>query len=218
MQRERIRTPYPWTWEIPAAATCLVLTGLIFGIQIGRTLANVVAGAGLTWPASDLATGGAPVPTPSPIGVTFWTSLPGVLTGDASAGLAAPLGSEPPPELAEPWLVWASVAATELLILGTAAWACLQYYLRRGPGHMHGMASHAQAEQLLGLRRIRRVAALVRPDLYGPSTRQTETLAVGVASTATSTSGPPASAPQAADPTARSSNPWLRRRERRGQP
>ena len=218
MQRERIRTPYPWTWEIPAAATCLVLAGMTFGIQIGRTLANVVAGAGLTWPAGDTAVDGATVPTPSPIGVAFWTSLPGILTGDASAGLAAPLPSHQAPDLAEPWLVWASVAATELLILGTAAWACLQYYLRRGPGHMHGMASRAQAEQLLGLRRIRRVASLVRPDLYGLPTRGTGTPATVAHANAASTSGPPASVPQATGRAAGSSSPWLRRRERRRQP
>ncbi len=74
--------------------------------------------------------------------------------------------------------MWASVAATELLVLAATAWACVQYYLRRVRGHMHGMASRAQAEQLLGLRRIRRVAALVRPDLYGPSTPQTRGTAV----------------------------------------
>ncbi len=215
MQRERIRTPYPWTWEIPAAATCLLLTGMTFGIQVGRTLSNVVAGAGLTWPASDPAGGGATVPTPSPIGVAFWTSLPGILAGDASAGLAPPLPSERPADLAEPWLVWASVAATELLVLAATAWACVQYYLRRGPGHMHGMASRAQAEQLLGLRRIQRVAALVRPDLYGPSTRRPEVLAVVADPMALSASEtrPPEPAPWAAE----ASSPWLRRRERRGQ-
>lgn len=215
MQRERIRTPYPWTWEIPAAATCLLLTGMTFGIQVGRTLANAVAGAGLTWPAADPAVGGATVPTPSPIGAAFWTSLPGIITGDASAGLPAPLPSEPPPDLAAPWLVWASVAATELLVLSATAWACIQYYLRRGPGHMHGMASRAQAEQLLGLRRIRRVAALVRPDLYGPSTRRPDALATVAYPTTASASGP--QPPESTARAAESSSPWLRRRDPREQ-
>ncbi|CAM3820787.1 hypothetical protein [Nocardioides zeicaulis] len=168
MQRERVRTPYPWTWEIPAAVTCLVLTGLVSGIQVARTLANLAYGAGLTWPAAQQAADGAaasPIPTPSPVGAAFWTSLPGIVAGNAAAGLPQPV----PPGLAPPWLVWVSLALTELLILGATTWACVQCHLRWGPGRMRGMASRAEAEQLLGLRRIRRVASLVRPDLYGRS-------------------------------------------------
>lgn len=165
MQRERVRTPYPWTWEIPAAVTCLVLTGLVSGIQVGRTAANLVCGAGLTWPAAQHVVDGAaasPVPTPSPVGAAFWTSLPAIVIGDAAAGLPHPV----PPGLAPAWLVWVSLALTELLILGATTWVCVHCYVRWGPGRMRGMASRAEAEQLLGLRRIRRVTPLVRPDLY----------------------------------------------------
>lgn len=172
MQRERVRTPYPWTWEIPAAATCLVLTGLVSGIQVARTLANLAYGAGLTWPAAQQVADGAaasPIPTPSPVGAAFWTSLPAIVTGDAAAGLSQPV----PTGLAPSWLVWVSLALTELLILGATTWVCVQWHLRWGPGRMRGMASRAEAEQLLGLRRIRRVASLVRPDLYGrPAARR----------------------------------------------
>jgi len=40
---------------------------------------------------------------------------------------------------------------------------------RWGPGRMKGMASPGEAEQVLGLTRLRRNAPLIRPDLY-PST------------------------------------------------
>jgi len=159
MQRERLRTPYPWTWEIPAAVTFVVLLGIVVGIQAGRTLANLVTGAGMTWPAAD--SGG--VAVPSPIGAAFWTSLPGVLTGDSAAGLPTPM----PDELAPPWLVWAAVAGIELVFLSLTTWIGVKCYTRWGPGRMRGMASAAEAEQLLGLSRLRRVSALVRPDIYG---------------------------------------------------
>ncbi len=169
MQHERVRTPYPWTWEIPATVTCMLLIGLVSGIQVGRTIANLVCGAGVTWPATPQVAHDAaavPMPIPSPVGAAFWTSLPGIITGDAAAGLPQPV----PPDLAPPWLVWISVAITDLLILAATTWICVQWYLRWGPGRMRGMASPAEVAQLLGLRRIRRVAPLVRPDLYGTST------------------------------------------------
>ena len=163
MQRERLKTPYPWTWEIPAAVTFVVLFGIVVGIQAGRTIANLVAGAGITWPAAGSAIDGSGVAVPSPIGAAFWTSLPGVLTGDAAAGLPTPL----PDELAPSWLVWAAVSGVELLFLSLATWIGVKCYTRWGPGRMRGMASAAEAEQLLGLSRLRRVSALVRPDIYG---------------------------------------------------
>jgi len=159
MQRERLKTPYPWTWEIPAAVTLAVLFGIVLGIQAGRTLANLVAGAGTTWPATDAGD----VAVPSPIGAAFWTSLPGVLTGDAASGLPTPL----PDALAPPWLVWTAVSGIELLFLSLTTWIGVKCYTRWGPGRMRGMASATEAEQLLGLSRIRNVSTLVRPDLYG---------------------------------------------------
>ena len=52
---------------------------------------------------------------------------------------------------------------------------------------MRGMASATEAEQLLGLSRLRKVSALVRPDVYGnraaghsaPGERDPLTIAVG---------------------------------------
>jgi hypothetical protein len=80
MQRERRRDPYAWTWEIPVAVALAILFVIVFGIQLGRSVANVLAGAGWTWPDANAGA------FPSPIGTAFWTSLPGVLTGHAGAG------------------------------------------------------------------------------------------------------------------------------------
>jgi len=156
MQRERRRDPYPWTWEIPAGIALVVLISLVLGAQVGRFLANLLAGAGWTWPASD--TG-----SPSPIGSAFWSSLPAVLTGHAGAGLPHPT----PAALAGPQLVWTGIALTECAILAAMVWASVHLYQRWGPGRLRGMATRAEAEKLLGVTRLKKVSALVRPDLYG---------------------------------------------------
>ncbi|GAA5122485.1 hypothetical protein GCM10023339_40980 [Alloalcanivorax gelatiniphagus] len=189
MQRERLRTPHPWTWQIPAAVTFVVLFGIVAGIQAGRTIANLIAGAGSTWPAADSGN----VAVPSPIGAAFWTSLLGVLKGDAATGLPTPS----PDGLAPPWLVWTAVAGTELVFLNLAIWIGVTCYTRWGPGRMRGMALAAEAEQLLGLSRLRRVSALVRPDVYGDAPTREPGGDAG---------GP---APMAVDRTKEPASPWL---------
>jgi len=49
------------------------------------------------------------------------------------------------------------------VVCGLAGKAALD---RWGPGRTHGMASKAEAEQLLGRTRLRRAAEVVRPDLH----------------------------------------------------
>lgn len=157
MQRERRRDPYPLTWEVPLAVTLTTLFVLVTGIQLGRSVANLLAGAGWTWPDPNAGT------MPSPIGTAFWTSLPRVLAGNAGAGLPSPA----PADLAGRGLVWGSIALTELTLLAATIWAGIWAYQRWGPGRMRGMATPAEAEKLLGVTRLRKVAGIVRPDLYG---------------------------------------------------
>jgi hypothetical protein len=161
MQRERRRDPYPWTWEIPVAVTVAALLVIVIGIQLGRSVANVLAGAGWTWPASDVgANAGA---FPSPIGTAFWTSLPGVVGGHADAGLPTPT----PDGLAGRGLVWVSLVMTEVTLLTATLCVGVRAYQRWDPGRMRGMATAAEAENILGVTRLRKVAGIVRPDLYG---------------------------------------------------
>ena len=89
MQRERRRDPYPWTWEIPVAVALATLFVIVIGIQLGRSVANLLAGAGWTWPDANAGA------FPSPIGTAVWTSLPGVLGGHADAGLPTPTPDRP---------------------------------------------------------------------------------------------------------------------------
>lgn len=159
MQRERRKDPYPWTWEPPALIIVSVVLTMAVGVQAGRGLANFLAGAGWTWPDTQTSIGFS-----SPLAGAFWSSLPGVVGGDAAAGLATPV----PDYTAGPLLLWVclGIAETALMVPIVAA---IVFVLRRwGSARMRGMATTAEAESLLGISRLRKVAPVVRPDLYSP--------------------------------------------------
>ena len=64
-------------------------------------------------------------------------------------------------------VLWGCLVVTELLLLAGCGWVCARGYQRWGPGRMMGMATAAEAETLLGITRLRKVAKYVRPDLHG---------------------------------------------------
>ena len=146
MQRARRNDPYPFTWEIPAAIIAGVLLVLVLGVYLGRAVANLVAGAGWAWPAR----------------AELFAALPSVLGGDAGAGLPAPL-----PGGAGQTALWAWIGATEILLVALLVWALKVGLDRWGPRRVQGMATRAQAEQMLGRTRLRKASTVVRPDLYG---------------------------------------------------
>lgn len=146
MQQSRRTNPYPLTWEIPCAVTVAVLFLLVLGVHAGRTAANIIAGAGITWPSSD----------------KLITSLPGVLRGDATAGLTPQPGPVATPRATQVWIV-----LTEAISLALMLWAATISWVRWGPGRVRGMATRTEVENLLGRRRLRRSASVIRPDLYG---------------------------------------------------
>ncbi|SDP61414.1 hypothetical protein SAMN04489867_3144 [Pedococcus dokdonensis] len=146
MQRARRTNPYPFTWEIPVAAVVATVLLLVLGVHAGRAVANLVAGGGLTLPSRE----------------TLFTSVPGVLGGGAGAGLtgtAAHLAG------ATAVRVWVGVA--EAMVLTLTVWVGKVGLGRWGPGRIQGMASREEAARLLGRSRLRKVGAVVRPDLYG---------------------------------------------------
>jgi type IV secretion system protein VirD4 len=144
-QLRRRHDPYPWTWEVPVVVTVVVLLVLSLGAHLGRAIANRVAGGGWSFPdRSDL-----------------FTSLPKLLGGDPAAGLTAAVGPLATPASLAVWITVVELVILALLVVavrvGLGWW---------GPGRMHGMASTAEAERLLGVSRLRRNAPLVRPDLH----------------------------------------------------
>ena len=148
LQRDRRRDPYPWTWEVPLAAVLLMLLVVVYAGQVGRSVANLLAGAGWVWP--------------SQAGV--WRSLPGLAGGHAGAGLTG-LASAP----AGPVLLWGCVVVVEVTAVVCLGWAVKAGMDRWGPARVRGMASPAEADALLGVARLRRARHVVRPDLYGRS-------------------------------------------------
>ena len=145
MQRSRRTNPYPFTWEIPVFLFTAWLFLVLMGLQTARSIANLIAGSGWVF-----------VERPKLI-----TSLGGVLTGHADAGLE---GLTNP---ATSSLLWTCIAVVELLVL-IGCVVGLKWGLERwGPGRLHGMATRTEAETLLGQTRLRKHSKVIRPDLYG---------------------------------------------------
>jgi hypothetical protein len=148
MQQSRRATPYPYTWEIPLTATITVVLTLVLAAHTARTLANVFAGAGWDF-------------TPH---AELFTALPGILGGDARAGLGP--GAE-----ASPALLYTCLVVVEVVTVMLIVWAVIAGMRQWGPARVRGMATRAEADTLLGLRRLRKVAPVVRPDLHGKAPR-----------------------------------------------
>ena len=147
MQRERRETPYPFDWQLAAGAAVAALVVVpALGLHLGRLLANQTAGAGITFAAQD----------------QIFTSLPGLIRGDAAAGLD-PAPNREVATTAALW-AWSGTATLALAVLAIAATAW--WWQRHGPGKVLGMATRAQAEQLLGPSRLRKHRHVTRPDLY----------------------------------------------------
>lgn len=148
LQHARRTSPYPWTWEIPAAIAAAVLLVMVLAVHLARAVANLWSTG--TWQF-----------TPRP---SLFTSLPGILTGHAGAGLHSLSEHASSGQL----LFW--IVTFELVALVAVVLALRSGLRRWGPGRIHGMASPAEAETLLGLSRLRRNAAVIRPDLHrGPN-------------------------------------------------
>jgi hypothetical protein len=144
MQRERVQDQYPWTWEIPLALVCAVLVVGVAACQLSRSVANWFAGAGWRWP------------TPNEL----VTSVPGLLAGNAAAGL------HDIHHAANAAALWGWLAAVGLLTATGFIVAALWVWRKWGPGRMRGMATITEAHELLGEDRLWKVRHVVRPDLY----------------------------------------------------
>lgn len=149
LQKARRRDPQPFTWEIPVGILTGVLLVLVLGVALARSVANVLAGGTWQWGRRE----------------DLFTGLAGVLRGDATAGLD-PAALAAAGATASPALLWSCIAVTEVLLVVLLGLLTKVGLNRWGPGRVQGMASTTEAEQLLGLSRLRRVAPLIRPDLY----------------------------------------------------
>ena len=149
LQQARRTNPYPWTWEIPIAVIVAVLLVMAFALHAARTIANAVVGGGWQFPPRS----------------ELFSSLPGLFTGDATAGLISI-----PETHATAHEMWSYIALTELVVLVAIAFVMRIVLRQYGPGRIQGLASPGEADRLLGTARLRRNAAMIRPDLYGKKT------------------------------------------------
>lgn len=142
MTDSRYEDGYAWTWEPAVGALTLVAFLGVVAVQAGRSLTLAAAGAGWHWPPS----------------AALVTSSWGILTGNLHAGLTSAHGAG-----GIVWVAW--VIAAALFIAGLTAAIVIALRVTAGR-RFKGMATTGQAEQLLGLGRLRANRAVIRPDLY----------------------------------------------------
>ena len=87
-------------------------------------------------------------------------------TWPATAQLFTSLNTSPDAAGVRAWII-----AIELALFGSLAWTAVWGWQRWGPTRLKGVATRDQAEQVLGLTRLHKVASIVRPDLH--TTRRT---------------------------------------------
>ena len=139
---------HPWTWE-PAAAFIAIITAVaILSIQLGRSIALLLTGAGWWWPDNSV----------------LVTSTWPILTGDTLAGLHTTTDISSHPQ----WLVWSCAATVFIGLTLIAGWGMFRWSTA---SRHKGMASATEAHQLLGPSRLRAHRRIIRPDLYRKTPR-----------------------------------------------
>lgn len=146
MQVDRRKESIPWTWEPFVGGLVLYVFVALLAAQIARGTAYLCAGDGFRWPTADAQV----------------SSAFAVFAGRSAAGLPG----TGVPVIDTTWLytclvAFEVVATTALIWAGIAAFRCW------GPARMLGMATRAEAYKLLGIARLRRHSAVIRPDLHG---------------------------------------------------
>lgn len=152
MQIDRRRDTVPWTWEPFVGVILAYVLVVLAAAQLARSAAYLLSGNGWQWPAPD----------------TQLTSAIAILAGHATVGLPR----RHVPNIGHPLLV-GSLIAIELAALLALTAGLRAAFRRWGSARMFGMATHADAEHLLGVTRLRRQAPVIRPDLYSRRIRQT---------------------------------------------
>jgi hypothetical protein len=142
-QVKRRKAPYLWTWEPYGAGVLLAVFLVVGAIQVGRAMANLCVGAGWWWPK----------------GLRVVSSVPTVMTGDATAGIDLAQGASGP--LVTAW-VGVFLLITSCLVIYLVA-ICLRHW---GPARLKGMASLTEVRQHFGVAALDEQKSYIRPDLY----------------------------------------------------
>lgn len=149
MPNQRQRDPMPWSrgGEVALVAVTAVLLVFVLAALLGLGISAALFGDGWVWPhGTD----------------TIGQVLEGLLSGRPGQGLAANDAARVPGRGA----VYSCIVVCELLSIAAAiASSVLALRWVRPDDARRGMASRAEAQHVLGIRRMRGVARLIRPDL-----------------------------------------------------
>lgn len=151
-RRDRFATnTVPLTWEIPVA---VILAGLFVVVITPLVVQGLVvrfAAGEFAWPTRHLL-----------------DAYGGLIHGHFGAGLRRGLADELPANA----VLWLLTLLGEVLVLGAALVGGLWMRDLTDTNSHHGLATATQAAEALGLPRLGKSAALIRPDLYARSGRQ----------------------------------------------
>ena len=148
-QRRRDPQPMGQGWEVAVAVIGGALLGLGLAALCGLGAASALFGRGWVWPhGTD----------------TIGHVIGGLFTGHPGQGLDPRQARM----VARPTAVYLCVAVCELAVIAAAIVAGVLVARYRRPGDARGgMATRGEAEQVLGMSRLRGARDLIRPDLYG---------------------------------------------------
>ena len=151
-QRRRDPQPIGQGWEAAVAALGSALLTLGLTALCGLGTASAIFGRGWVWPNGTDAMGHV---------------LGGLLTGHPGKGLDPRQARL----VAGPVTVYLCIAACELTAIAAAITGAVLVTRYRRPGDARGgMATRGEAEQALGMSRLRAARQIIRPDLYGANT------------------------------------------------
>ena len=146
LRRNRDPDPLARGWEVAFVVATVALSAVTCAALAGVGIAAAWWGSGWVWPASARDIG--PV-------------VMGLLQGRPGDGYSAPSAEQ----LASPGPTYVLVASVEALLLVGAGLVGAGLRRHLGLGQRRGMATRAQAEEALGVSRLRAARSVIRPDL-----------------------------------------------------
>ena len=150
-RRERFATATPpTTWQLPVAVTCTGLVLVVLTPLVMQSLVALLTSGQLAWPTGH-----------------HWAAYRALLQGHFGAGLPENIAQALWPTPA----MWAWTLLGELVVGAAAVVVGLWMRDVTGTTSGHGLATSAQAAEALGLPRLRKNAAVIRPDLYGTGSK-----------------------------------------------
>lgn len=150
-QRRRDPQPMGQGWEVAVAVIGGTLLGFGLAGLCGLGTASALFGRGWVWPQGT---------------DTITHVIDGLFAGHPGRGLDPRQARM----VAEPLAVYLCVAACELAVIVAAVVGGVLVARYRRPGDARGgMATRSEAEQVLGISKLRGARDIIRPDLYGAS-------------------------------------------------